>query len=170
MSYYGSDGPGPAADPWEHSAPVYDVDLGYPQPPPREPASSKVLLVVLVSVLVVVLCGGGVAALYLIGKSNPPAATGGSPTPPAHSPSASQSPALDPNTVLKGDCLVNKGNNDAPELQKVPCTPGTLKVLQKIDATSDKDRCKTVPGADQVYYYKTTPDSLSFVLCLQTVS
>jgi hypothetical protein len=170
MSYYGSEPSGPAADPWEHSAPVYDVDLGYPQPPPKDPAGSRVLLVVLVSVLVVVLCGGGVAALYLIGKSNPPATAGSSPTPPAHSPSVSHSPALDPNTILKGDCLINKGSNDVPELQKVPCTSGTLKVLQKIDATSDKNRCNTVPGADQAYFYKTTPDSLSFVLCLQTVS
>ncbi|OLE24912.1 MAG: hypothetical protein AUG44_17685 [Actinobacteria bacterium 13_1_20CM_3_71_11] len=170
MSYYGPEEPGQASDPWEHSAPVpYDVDLGYPEPPTAESRGSRALLIVLVGVLVVILCGGGVGALYLIGaKDNrPPANPALAQT---HPPSASASPTFDPNSIIKGQCLVNEGTDDQPTVRVTGCTPGTLKVLSRIDATSDKDQCKKVPGANRVYFYKTTPDSLSFVLCLQTVS
>ncbi len=163
VSYYGPEAPGPASDPWEHSAvPMYDVDLGYATTPlAKEPASSKVLLFVLVAVLVVVLCGGGVTALYLIGAHTKPDA--GSPGP-------SVSATVDPNAIVPGQCMVNDGTNDQPKILIVTCTPGTLKVLSKITGTDDEKRCLDVAGANKVYYYKAPVATDSFVLCMQPVS
>jgi hypothetical protein len=165
MSYYGSEGQGPAADPWEHSAPIgYDVDLGYPQPVPREPAGSRALLVVLVTVLVIVLCGGGLAGLYLLGKGNQSSSGDGSTGHP------STSTTVDPTTIAIGQCMVNDGTDEVPKIRIVTCTPGTLKVIGKINGTVDKDQCKQIAGANRAYYYKTKNDTGDFLLCLQIVS
>jgi hypothetical protein len=165
MSYYGSEGQGPAADPWEHSAPLgYDLDLGYTQPVPRESAGSRALLIVLVVVLVVVLCGGGVAGLYLLGKGNQ-SSTGGGAT--GHT---SASSTLDPTTIRIGDCIVNDGTDDAPKIRTVTCAPHTLKVIGKINGTTDQNQCKQIAGANRAYFYKTANDSEDFVLCLQIQS
>jgi len=164
VSYYGPEAPGPASDPWEHSAtPLYDVDLGYATTPPpgREPTSSKALLFVLVAVLVVVLCGGGVTALYLIGARTKTDA--GSPGP-------SASVTVDPNAIVPNQCMVNESTNDQPKIRIVTCTPGTLKVLSKITGTTDPERCRSVPGANEVYYYNAPDPTKSFLLCLQRVS
>jgi hypothetical protein len=164
VSYYGPETPGPASDPWEHSAvPLHDVDLGYATTPPtaKEPASSKVLLFVLVAVLVVVLCGGGVTALYLIGTRT---------TTDAGSPGPSASVTVDPNAIIAGQCMVNEGTNDQPKIRIVTCTAGTLKVLSKISGTSDEERCRSVAGANRVYYYNAPDPTKSFLLCLQVVS
>jgi hypothetical protein len=139
------------------------------EPDGRPPGRGATILVAaLVTVLVIVLCGGGVTALYLIGaRDQPPARTNAlSPTHPA-SPSPSGTPSLDPNTILKGQCLVNQGTADAPVLRVVSCRPGTYQVLQRFDGTSDKARCSAVPGSNFNYFYDTTPDTLDFVLCLK---
>jgi hypothetical protein len=159
MSNYG---PGPASDPWEQSAPALaDLDLGYPQHQPRESTSSKALLAVLVTVLVIVLCGGGVAALYLIGNRG-----GGE-----HSGSGtSSSPSLDPKNITIGQCIVNDGTEDKPELRYATCGPNAYQVIGKIPNTFDKDQCKTVPGATQAFFYKALDPAQSFVLCLKSGS
>jgi hypothetical protein len=163
MSNYGPEAPGPASDPWEHSAPALaDLELGYPHghQPEREHGGSKALLVVLVGVLVVVLCGGGVAGLYLIGNRGSGAQhSGGSPA----------SASLDPNTVEVGKCMVNGGSNDHPAIRIVPCGPHTYKVLSKIVGTTDKEQCRSVAGTDQVFFYDAHDQALNFVLCLQTL-
>jgi hypothetical protein len=137
----------------------------------RQPGSTA-LLVVLVSVLVLVLCGGGVAALYLIGaKDRPPAAAGGATTTATGRPAgASASPSYDPSTIVKGQCVVNAGTEDAPVLKVVTCGPGTLQILAKIDGTIDITKCKQVAGSTHHYFYDTTPDTLDFVLCLKRIS
>jgi hypothetical protein len=163
MSNFGPGGPGPASDPWEHSAPALaDLDLGYPQQHQQpESTSSKALLAVLVTVLVIVLCGGGVAALYLIGNRG-----GGQ-----HSGSgASSSPSLDPNTIAISQCIVNEGTEDKPKLRVVACGPNAYQVIGKIPNTYDKDRCKEIPGATQAFFYKALDPAQSFVLCLKSGS
>jgi len=143
------------------------------EPDPTPAAGSTALLVVLVSVLVLVLCGGGVAALYLIGtKDRQPAGTaavGGAATPTSTNRAASASAAAsnDPSAIIKGQCVVNEGPQDAPVLKVVPCGPGTLQVLAKIDGTIDFAKCKDIPGSTHHYFYDTTPDTLDFVLCLK---
>lgn len=165
MSYYGSEGQGPAADPWEHSAPIgYDVDLGYTQPARREPAGSRALLVVLVAVLVVVLCGGGVAGLYLLGKGNQSSSGAGA------TGQTSSGTTVDPTAITIGECMVNDGTDDVPKIRIVTCTPGTLKVIGKINGTVDQNQCKQIAGANRAYFYKTSGDAQDFVLCLQIVS
>jgi hypothetical protein len=179
MSYY--DGPGQAGEPWGQAG--YDPDerpdaYDRPPEPPEEPApaptrGSTALVALLVSVLVLVLCGGGVAALYLIGaKDRTPTASGTGSAPAstptkAASPSASASPSFDPNSIIKGQCVVNEGTQDAPVLRPAACGPGTFQVLARFDGTIDKNKCKSVPGSNYHYFYDTSPDTLDFVLCLK---
>ena len=164
MSQY--DGAGQSTDPW--------VQPEYEQPAERPPsaAGSTALVVALVTVLVLVLCGGGGAALYLLGaKDHLPTASGPA-APSTHaaaSPSASPSGTRsdDPNAILKGQCVVNNGSEEAPVLHVVGCAPGTFQVLARFDGTTDKTKCKTVAGSNYHYFYDTSPDTLDFVLCLK---
>jgi hypothetical protein len=175
MSYYGPDGPSQASDPWQRFAAGNDsIEPGYPAgfpeggPPEQRPAPSKALLAVLVSVLVVVLCGGGVGFLYLLGGHGgqpPPGATGKA-TP---SLSPSHSPSFDPNSIIRGQCLANTGTKASPQLVPASCDHGHFKVMERVDATGDETVCKAVAGATNAYYYRTTPEKLSFVLCLQAL-
>jgi len=169
------DGPSQGSDPW--GQPGYDPYAepgGYDEPRPPAPGrNSTALVVVLVSVLVLVLCGGGVAALYLIGaKDHPRAASGpGAPASRAATQAAASASAgastTDPNSILKGQCVVNDGSADAPVLRAVGCGPNTFEVLARFDGTTDNAKCKTVPGSNFHYFYDTSPDTLDFVLCLK---
>jgi hypothetical protein len=139
--------------------------------PVQRKLGGRVLLGVLIGVLVLVLCGGGAAALYLVGtKDRQPAAAAASappPTPRAHPSSATPSPAFDPGSIIRGNCVTNTGNDEAPVLHLVACGPGTYLVLVRIDSTSDVTKCRTVPGVTHHYFYSTTPATLDFVLCLR---
>lgn len=164
MSNYGPEQPGPASDPWEHSAPdLADLDLGYTQPHqrPRESGGSKALLVVLVGILVVVLCGGGVAGLYLIGNRGSAGQQGGT--------GGSASATVDPTTIRVGDCMTNSGTVDSPKVRIVSCAPHTYKVLSKIEGTTDKEACRPTANTDQVFFYDAHDQALDFVLCLQSL-
>src|SRR6266568_4723860 len=135
------DGPSQGSDPW--GQPGYDP---YAEPRPPAPGrNSTALVVVLVSVLVLVLCGGGVAALYLIGaKDHPRAASGpGAPASRAATSASASASTTDPNSILKGQCVVNDGSADAPVLRVVGCGPNTFEVLARFDGTTDNAKCDT---------------------------
>jgi hypothetical protein len=167
MSYYGPEGSGQASDPWQQGDPSYpQVDLGYPSgyqqaAPPQPQGGSKALLAVLVTVLVLILCGGGVGALYLLGRHGGGSGTAGSTTP------GTGRSSFDPTSVTEGQCLVITPPTEAPHLQPGGCTPGNYEVLKRINGTSDDNRCQGVPSARFAYHYATTPETDSFVLCLQ---
>jgi hypothetical protein len=65
--------------------------------------------------------------------------------------------------------VANTGTKDDARIEPANCDHGHYKVVQRFDATGDTDKCKGIQGATDVYYYRTTPDSLSFVLCLQAL-
>jgi len=148
-------------------------------PPPAEPTApaetprsrrGTVTLIALVGVLALVLCGGGTAALYLVDTADrqPAAAASKPPTPRSHPESAAPpSPSFDPGSIIRGNCVVNQGTDDAPMIRLASCGPGAYDVLVRIDSTSDTTKCRTVPGATHHYFYSTTPATLDFVLCLR---
>ncbi|MEU8180589.1 hypothetical protein AB0B85_24935 [Micromonospora sp. NPDC049044] len=63
-----------------------------------------------------------------------------------------------------GDCVVNEGTRRDAELRKVPCSPGTYRVLLRIAATTDAGRCESLAPGTTVTY---VDDQLDYVLCLQ---
>jgi hypothetical protein len=157
----------PAGDVW--GAPV--------APPPKK--SNTGMILALVAVLAVLLCGGGITALYLIGRdaADDVPVAGRSATPTAKSTTTAPSPTPSPTptrdtangalSAQAGDCLINDGTEATPRMKKVECAAGTFEVVKRIEGTSDVNKCTGVPGYTHNYYYKTTADTSSFVLCLK---
>jgi hypothetical protein len=164
MSYYG---PGQANDPWPQAGPPSGyADASYSHSylesgPVRSTGSSRALLAVLVTVLVLVICGGGIGGLYLLGAhtGSPDAGSTRTATPPA-------GPSFNPKAIAVGDCLAIAHPDDSPQLGPGGCSTGNYQVVKRINGTGDKTLCQGVNGANSVYFYQTTPDSDSFVLCL----
>src|SRR4029453_11341466 len=75
--------------------------------------------------------------------------------------------AGDAKTVKVGECLKNNGTDQAPRMDKVPCTTGTYEVLKRIPGTTDKNQCKGVTGYTHDYFFDSTVNSQDFVLCLK---
>ncbi|MEO3776832.1 hypothetical protein ABGB16_08260 [Micromonospora sp. B11E3] len=74
----------------------------------------------------------------------------------------------DDDEFAKGDCVVNDGTDDDAELRKVPCGPNTYKILLRIPATADGDRCETLaPESTANYVHDNSVDFLDYVLCLK---
>jgi hypothetical protein len=130
---YGGYGPG---DPYaQHTVP----QGGYPGYPP--PQRSRVLPIAITAVIVLLLgSGAGYAAWYVATKNRPAASPttpavqvttpGGQVTTPA---GGGTTPAVkfDVHTVVAGDCLLNNGTPDDPDMQVVPCnTPKSYKVIK----------------------------------------
>ncbi len=144
----------------------YDVEE--PEPPAKRGPTG--LIITLVAVLVVVLCGAGALGYYLLKGDNgktPAAAGGATSASPSASPTASAAPSYDPTSIIKGQCVVNDGDDQAPKLRVVACGPNTFQVLARFDGTKDDTKCDTVAGSTHKYFYDTTPDTLDFVLCLK---
>jgi hypothetical protein len=138
-------------------------------------AGPVALVAALCLAVVLVVCGGGALALYLINGHHGSAAAA-RPAPAASgsakaasgsgSPSATASP-LNPAAIVKGECVVNDGTQDAPKLRLAACAPGVFLVVGRFDGTDDVHRCDAVPGSTHNFFYRTDPASLSFVLCLK---
>jgi hypothetical protein len=142
---------------------------GPPGAPTRRRGSGP--LITLIVVLSVLLCGGAGIAFYVATRGNHSAA--GSGTGGQDQPSGTASSAIpsgvpnDAITAKVGDCMANQGSNEAPRLRRVPCGPGVFEVLQRIEATSDVKRCDGVAGYTHNYFYKTSSEDTSFVLCMR---
>ncbi|MEU0554016.1 hypothetical protein [Dactylosporangium maewongense] len=138
----------------------------------------------LVIVLVLLLCGGGAAGIWYVLKNDKTGPATTSPTTAAPKPSGSgkastsaapsggaSSPggvqAGDAKTVKVGECLTNTGTATAPVMQKTTCAAGTFEVLKRIEGTSDKEKCNGVTGYTHNYFFKATPETFSFVLCMK---
>jgi hypothetical protein len=188
------------ADPWsDHGSAVPEPAWGaHPTPvphqptpfaPPSSPASSPsgwtgappspprrnmpiILLVVTLGVLICI--GLGTTAWLLNARNN---------TTPEGQPSASNA-AVDPGQqqpagredarfdAKQGDCVVNAGTDDLPEMRTTPCTTGTYLVLKRLEGrtTGEKDaeaKCAKVTGYTKWYFYDSQLDELDFVLCLK---
>src|SRR6266545_840399 len=177
----------PAYNPPQYGQPGYQPggDMWGPPAAPQSKKGGSGLLITVIVVLAVLLCGGGAVTVYLVTqKSGNPAAnpstsaatsTGATPTTgpssePTTEPTTAPTTAGNTNGALdahKGDCLVNDGTGDKPKMRKVERGPNTFEVLKRIEGTSDVNKCNGTPGYTHNYFYKSTIDSLSFVLCMK---
>jgi hypothetical protein len=162
-----------------------------PPPPPGPPGKSNSgpIIVVAIVAALVLLGGGGAIVWALSGddgkKPVHPIAASSQPTaepsytPPNDVPSTfpsssdsdtpSSSPSMDESMFVQaGDCVRITGK--APDLKmfKTDCDTAPYKVLKRFSGTSDKDKCKSVPGYTTAFWAKSKKYSfLSYVLCLK---
>jgi hypothetical protein len=147
------------------------------QAPAAAPAkkSRTGLIVGLVVVLAAVLCAGGIGGYLVLGKAGEGRNTGAgagagatpTPGPPSAEPTPSAAPVDDVVAAQVGDCLVNDGTNDLPKLRKVSCAKGSLEVIKRFAATTDKNKCEGVPGYTHNFFYDVPGDADDFVLCFR---
>jgi hypothetical protein len=74
--------------------------------------------------------------------------------------------------VKAGDCVINQGTDDEPDMRKNACTSGTYEVLKRLDGKTTgkkdaEDKCAKVPGYTKWYFFDSPLDDLDFVLCLK---
>lgn len=164
-----------APDPW---APIPQQPMSFHQtwatPPPHDsPPRRNTPMVALVVTLGVLMVAGLGTALWLLNDRRQP--------PPTASPTTSA--AVDPGVapvgsedarfnVKQGDCVLNEGTDDDPEMRTTVCTSGTYEVLKRIEGktTGEKDaesKCSKVTGYTKWYFYDSSLDDLDFVLCLK---
>jgi hypothetical protein len=153
-----------------------------PAPPQRRGPSG--LVIGIIAMVVVLLCGGGALGAYLLTRDGGDPGTNvatdatTSPSPSAAEPTTARpttaaptrttsEPSEDARTAKVGDCYVNRGSNDKPDMRKVTCASGTYQVLRRIDGTVDRNQCDGVPGYTDFYFYDHPTNSLDFVLCLR---
>jgi hypothetical protein len=149
-----------------------------PAPPavrPGRTGPSGTAIGVIIIVVLLALAGAGIAAMFLTRDDGGSKQTGNQPGGPSGGPSTSAS-APAPNTsaanadakVAKaGDCLVNRGTPESPDMQKVTCAANTYQVLKRIDGTADRTKCEGTPGLTDWYFFDHSDNKQDFVLCLK---
>jgi hypothetical protein len=153
------------------SAPATGPSSWSQPPSPRKRNTPMIALVVTLGLLI---CIGLGATAWLLMERNDRK------TPEAQdSPSAVANPGPAPQgsedarfNVKVGECVVNQGTDEEPEMKTTPCSSGTYEVLKRIDGktTGEKDaetKCAKVQGYTKWYFYDSPLDDLDFVLCLK---
>lgn len=161
---------------------------GPPPMPPRKSNSGPVIAVAGVAALV--LLGGGGAIVWALsggdGKPSAPVAVSAPPTiaPTLPDPTAmpsfptpsvpsfptpSSSPTLDESMLVQaGDCVRITGKTPHLNMFKVGCGKAPYKVLKRFSGTSDRTKCRSVPGYTTAFWAKSKKYSfLSYVICLK---
>nr|MDT0663147.1 hypothetical protein [Micromonospora sp. DSM 115978] len=177
---YGPHGPqgqyGPHGPQGQFGPPGGYASYGPGVPPARKRSGLKIALIIgAVALLLLCACGGfaiwGLANLDLDDPEPGPVGA------PSARPSASAEPLPSRTTAgpgggtqvfVPGDCLVNDGTDDDPELRKVPCGPDTYEVLARIPFTTDEAQCNSrAPEHDANYVHDNDLDFADYVLCLK---
>jgi hypothetical protein len=162
--YGGRPGPAPGSITGEVWGPA--------QAPPRGGRSGTAIGVIIVVVLLA-LGGAAVAAVFLTrgdggtptaDPSTGPSSASAGPSSPSTSASAANS---DAKVAKAGDCLVNKGSAEKPDMQKVACAANTYQVLKRIDGTADKNKCEGTANLTDWYFFDHSDNAQDFVLCLR---
>jgi hypothetical protein len=155
-----------------NSAPMGDASMwGQPTPPPPKRNTPIVALVVTLGVLICIGLGA-TAWLLKVRNDNKPKAQA-TPSDAAQNPGPVPLGSEDARfNVKKGDCVVNEGTDQVPEMRATKCISGTYQVLQRFDGrtTGEKDaeaKCAKVTGYTKWYFYDSSFDDLDFVLCLK---
>lgn len=164
----------PVSSSYQHPSPSFASSApmwGQAPPPPPKRNTPIVALVVTLGVLICI--GLGTTAWLLKERSdNKPEATAspsGSASDTGPVPRGSEDARFN---VKEGDCVINDGTDDVPEMKATGCTSGTYQVLARFDGktTGEKDaesKCADVPGYTKWYFYDSPLDDLDFVLCLK---
>jgi hypothetical protein len=161
----GPAGPGPFGP---HPAPgSVTNEVWAPPPPTGSQGKSGAAVGMIIIVVLLVIGAGGAAAFFLTrgdGKDPEVQPSPGASAEP--SPSASQ-PNADAKVVKIGECLVNRGTTEKPDMQKVACAKDTYQVLKRIDGTSDRNKCEGTAGLTDWYFFDHADNAQDFVLCLR---
>ncbi|GAB2580609.1 hypothetical protein Aab01nite_57240 [Paractinoplanes abujensis] len=162
-----------------HSAPMNPVSSGgssswdrAPVPPPKR-NTPIIALVVTLGVLIVI--GLGTTAWLLSKRADDQRQQQASPDPAASELLTGPAPQGSDDArfyVKKGDCVINEGDDNEPNMRAAPCTTGTYEVLARFEgkATGEKDaerKCAKVTGYTKWFFYDSALDDLDFVLCLK---
>jgi hypothetical protein len=192
-SHGSSDDYGEPADPWGDAVPpdpswggqsssIPQQPASYPSgsmwsqqtPPPAPPPKRNTPIIALVVTLGVLICVGlGATAWLLKERSDDKPQASSSPSDAATNPGPVPLGSEDARfNVKQGDCVVNQGTDDQPEMRATACTSGTYQVLKRIDGktSGEKDaeaKCAKVPGYTKWYFYDSPLDDLDLVLCLK---
>lgn len=152
-----------------------------PPGPPRKPNNSgAIAFVIIVAVVLVIGAGAGIWLLYDAGKE----ASRALPTPswsytpaPIDTPTFTYTPPVPTDTYTPysppqptyssfdpkpGDCVKNTGTFTRPRLYEAGCTPGHYRIIERIDGTTNKNRCNSTGATYIVWNY--VPE---YVLCLR---
>jgi hypothetical protein len=155
------------------STPQTEPVWGQPVPPPPRKGGSRALILVVVALALLVVAGG-VAAVIKLGGSDDNPGGGAAATSQAADPASSQeqSPAPENSTdarfVKAGQCVLNEGTEEKPDLKIAACGANTFEVLARFEGTIDyESKCKTVEGYRFHYFFDAELNTLDFVLCLK---
>ncbi|GAA2635961.1 LppU/SCO3897 family protein [Paractinoplanes durhamensis] len=165
----------PVSSSYQHSPPPFDSGAPmWGQPPPPPPTKRNTPIIALVVTLGVLICIGlGTTAWLLKVRNDNKPQAGASPSTAATNVGAVPHGSEDARfNVKKGDCVVNEGTDELPEMKATQCTSGTYEVLERINGktTGEKDaesKCSKVTGYTKWYFYDSPLDDLDFVLCLK---
>lgn len=185
---------------WAYSPPASTPGWDGPTDEPPDRASRhNTVLYAAVTVLVIVVAGAVGYALYLLSGENAAPAAGptesaavvspevtganddtGSPTPGPTPGPTQDTTGQAASRAQAGDCLVNNGTNDEPQMQIVACDDEVdapvYEVLERVNEPVDGDdpaaqnlsaqqTCEGVDGYTHHYFEKG--DLVSFVLCMR---
>lgn len=145
-----------------------------PPAPPMPPRRNTTIMALIVALSVLVVIGIGTTA-WLLKERNDRREAAAQPTasavaaPGAPAPMGSEDARF---YVKEGDCVVNEGTDEEPEMRTTACTTGTYQVLKRVKGktTGEKDaegKCAKVSGYTKWYFYDSPLDDLDFVLCLR---
>jgi hypothetical protein len=164
----------PVSSSYQHSPPPFGGSgsmWGQTPPPPSKRNTPIIALVVTLGVLICIGLGTTAWMLKLRNdnKAAPKATASDTAANPGVAPRGSEDARFN---VKKGDCVVNEGTDDVPEMRATACTSGTYQVLERVDGktTGEKDaeqKCSKVSGYTKWYFYDSALDDLDFVLCLK---
>jgi hypothetical protein len=150
---------------------------GPPGPPRRNNNGAAIVIIIVAAVVVLVGGGAGVYWLYNTGEHaasavasrtpsfpalpsfDTPAVPSFTPEPVPSFPDDTTSPVFDPQP---GDCVRNSGTFRKPILHDSTCTPGHYRVIDRIDGTTNKNRCNGTGYNYAVWYYEP-----EFLLCMR---
>jgi hypothetical protein len=157
-------------------APVSPVGPDWGQsPPPLPPARRNTPIVALVVTLGVLICVGLGATAWLLKERGDNQGNQASPNPSSSAAEPGPAPRGSEDArfyVKEGDCVVNEGSDDLPDMRTTACTSGTYEVLKQVmgKTAGEKDaekKCSSVSGYTKWYFYDSPFDDLDFVLCLK---
>jgi hypothetical protein len=142
---------------------------GWGSPAPSRRNTPIVALVVVLGLLIV--AGLGTTAWLFKVQRDKKAQAAASASAPAAGPATVQG-SDDARFVSAGQCVVNQGSDERPDMRKSVCATGTYLVLKvfKGKTTGEKDaegRCSKVPGYTNWFFYDSDLDDLDLVLCLK---
>jgi hypothetical protein len=168
-----------------------DPGLGGWGPPPGPPKKSSGPVVAVAVVAALVLLGGGGAIVWALSSGGdkthetPPVAVSTAPTiqpsfpttGPTSFPSPSEpafptptsSPTLDDSLFVQaGDCVRITGRSPHLKMLRADCGSAPYKVLKRFSGTSDRTKCRSVPGYTTAFWATSKKYTfLSYVICLK---